>query len=131
MPMPRDGGRDFSLARNQANGLYDLVDDDIGGFASDDTETHTVLSLLTEYMGKWWADQTGKRGSTLHLITNEVSSTTSDMENAARDALARASARIELVEVKATRDAPGKYTLLVSWRNRLGHIQNTRLSFGG
>jgi hypothetical protein len=66
MPLS-DGGSDVALVRNSLNGLFELDWDD-GNPVFDDSEAHTVLSLVLEWQAKWWADPTGKRGSRLPLL---------------------------------------------------------------
>jgi phage gp46-like protein len=131
MPMNNDGGRDFTLVRNPNTGLFDLDFDETGNPKCDDTETHTVLSLIAESQGDWWADTTGRRGSLLHKITLDRGSTAAELEGAALDALETASTRITDVEVAAKRERPGRYSMSVKWRTRDGHIQNVRIPVKG
>jgi phage gp46-like protein len=132
MPLKPDGGGDVALVRDPTTGLFDLMFDDTNNFAFDDTETHTVLSLLLERQGEYWADQTGKRGSLLHTLRNDLSTTRSQVIAYVNDALAPAVAdgRISNVNVMADRLGSGRYAFTVYWRARSGKTGNVRLPLG-
>ena len=134
MPMPIYGGRDVSLSRNPATGLFDLSFDATGNFAFEDTDSHTVLSLLLEEKSGYVFDPTGNRGSLLHTVKLDRGSTKSDLESYAEDALDPAvnDGRIELPSKPAAkRVQPGKYDLDVKWRSRVGHVETLRLPMNG
>jgi len=89
-------GRDLSLSRlNKQTNRYDLDWDDDGDPSFDDTEAHRVASLLIEHRPSslsagYWADLKGSRGSLLYTVKNLRSSTPSQAEAYARDALQKA-----------------------------------------
>jgi phage gp46-like protein len=123
MPMPDDGGRDISLGQNGDTGLFDLSWDGPNP-EFDDTETHTVLSLVLEFQGKWWADQTGKRGSRVFELRNDVSTTQSELVARLQEALSPAvnDGRLQQLSVSAERRAPGYYAFHIRWRTRSGRL---------
>lgn len=132
MPLALDGGGDVVLVRNGATGRFDVQLDASGNPMFDDSETHTVLSLLLERQGGWWADPTGKRGSILHTIKLDRGSTINDLKSAVLDALKPAidDGRIRNVTVDVQKRAAGNYKVLVGWLNRFGHVQNTQIPYG-
>jgi len=73
MPLP-DGGGDVALVANPATGRFDL-DWDGPNPEFDDTEAHTVLLLVLDWQGKWWADATGERGSGRNPLGNDTRTT--------------------------------------------------------
>jgi len=120
VPLTGDGG-DVALVVNPETGLCDL-DWDGPNPEFDDTETHTVLSLVFEFQGQWWADATGKRGSRLQQLRNDVTSTQSELVARTLEALAPAvsDGRISSVSVTAERQSPGRYALDIRWKTRSG-----------
>lgn len=120
MPLSDQGG-DVALVANPETDRFDL-DWDGANPTFDDTEAHTVLSLILEFQGKWWADTTGKRGSRLHLLRNDTRSTLSELIARVNEALAPAVAdgRLRELAVTAERDSPGRYGFHVRWRRRNG-----------
>lgn len=120
MPLVDEGG-DAALVANPDTGLFDL-DWDGPNPRFDDTEAHTVLSLVLEWQAKWWADATGKRGSRLNTLRNDTRTTQSELVARVNEALAPAVAdgRIQTMAVTAERQAPGRYAFHVRWRTRAG-----------
>jgi len=127
MPLSDDGG-DVALVRNPANGRFDL-DWDGPNPTFDDTETHTVLSLVLEWQGRWWADQTGKRGSRLNTLRNDTRTTQSELIARLEEALAPAVADGRLCDltVTAERVQPGRYAFEIRWRTRDGRSASVRI----
>lgn len=133
MAMPSDSGRDVALLRNPATGAFDSFDwDSTGNPTFDDSDSHTVLSLLVETLGGYWADLTGKRGSILYQIRLDVTSTATQLVAAATNALSWAISNRQIRGATATaaRVRPGRYDLGVKYQNRDGHEQNKRLPIG-
>ncbi|HJU24543.1 MAG TPA: phage GP46 family protein [Casimicrobiaceae bacterium] len=132
MPMPLDGGGDVSLVRNPATGRFDVALDISGNPQFTDTQEHTVLSLLMEKRGGYWADQTGNRGSRLYQIRQDTGRTPKQIEAEVLAALAPAidDGRIQNVSVNAVRRAPGNFKVSVTYHNRDGHVQNVDLPYG-
>lgn len=128
--MPIDSGRDIALVRNPATGAFDSFNwDTTGNPTFDDTDSHTVLSCL--YETEYWANP--QRKSRLPLIKLDKTGTDTALVSAVQDALSYAIKAREissLVNVQATRRAPGVYSILVVYRNRSGHVQNVRLAIG-
>jgi phage gp46-like protein len=120
MPLADDPG-DAALVANSETGLFDL-DWDGPNPVFDDTEAHTVLSLVLEFQAQWWADQTGKRGSRLHTLRNDTHTTQSELVARVNEALAPAVAdgRLQQVSVTAERDSPGRYAFHIRWSTRAG-----------
>jgi phage gp46-like protein len=120
MPLSDDGG-DVALVRNPLNGRFDLDWDD-GNPVFDDSKMHTVLSLVLESQAKWWADQTGKRGSRLYTLRNDTRTTRSELIAILQEALAPAIAdgRIRDLVVTADRVAAGRYAFDLGWKTRSG-----------
>ncbi len=98
-----------------------------------DTGENLVLSLLLEFRGQYWADETnGRRGSTLHLIKQDVSTTSSAISQAVDLALQPAVADGRLVSFTrtVTRQGPGRYKLTVFWVMPNGAKGSTPLPIG-
>lgn len=131
-PYRFETGDDLQLKLNPTSGLWDFWWDDYGNPAFSDNESHTVLSLLLEYRGLWWADVTGQRGSNIYTIKNDKKSTSSDIKGAADEALALAvqTGTIQSFTTTVTREAPGRFTLAVSWTLPGGSPQDLLLAFG-
>ncbi len=130
MAMKPAGGRDIDMVANPLTGRFDFVFDETNNPAFTDSDLHLVLSLLLEYRGKYWNDATGKRGSRLTLIKNDRSGTKADLEAAVREALAPAIAdgRLRgLDTVTAVRNGPGRYDMLIFYRNAAGQQKNARV----
>jgi phage gp46-like protein len=130
----KDGtGAQAALFRNPNTGLYDIAWDDSGNPIFDDTGEDLVLSLLLEYRGKYWADTTsGRRGSTLYLITQDTSATASQMMQAVDLALQLAVDDGRLVSFTRTaqRQGPGRYKLTVNWVLPNGVKGSTPIALG-
>ena len=122
-----DQGRDVALVR-APSGLFDL-DWEGPNPKFDDTEAHTVLSLVLEWQGKWWADATGKRGSRLNRLRNDTRTTASELVARCEEALAPAVADGRLVDVVVTaeRSAPGRYAFHIRWKTRSGRPASVRV----
>jgi phage gp46-like protein len=127
MPLS-DEGRDVTLVRNPETGRFDL-DWDGPNPEFDDSEAHTVLSLVLEFQAQWWADQTGKRGSRLHLLRNDTRTTQSEIVARVQEALAPAVADGRLVDVTVTaeRAAAGRYAFQIFWKTRSGRAASIRV----
>jgi len=127
MPLSDDGG-DVALVRNPASGRFDL-DWDGPNPVFDDTEAHTVLSLVLEWQGKWWADATGKRGSRLNQIRNDTRTTGSELHAALEEALAPAVAdgRLRDLAVSTERVRPGRYGFQIAWKTADGRSASIRI----
>ena len=127
MPLTDDGG-DVTLVRNPTTGRFDL-DWDGPNPEFDDTEAHTVLSLVLECQAQWWADATGKRGSRLHLLRNDTRTTGSEIVARVEEALAPAVADGRLAElaVTAERAAAGRYAFHIRWKTRTGRVASVRV----
>lgn len=91
-----------------------------------------MLSLLLERQGEYWVDQTGKRGSLLHTLRDDLSTTRSRIVAYVNDALAPAivDGRISKVIVSAKRLGSGRYAFDVHWRARSGRTGTVRLPIG-
>jgi phage gp46-like protein len=122
MPLSDEAG-DVSLVANPDTGLFDLSWDGPNP-QFDNTEAHTVLSLVLEWQAKWWADATGKRGSRLNTLRNDTRTTKSELVARVNEALAPAIAdgRLQQVVVTAERPAPGRYAFHIRWRTRSGRL---------
>lgn len=127
MPLS-DGGSDVALVRNPLNGRFDLDWDDANP-AFSDSEEHTVLSLVLESQGKWWADQTGERGSRLYTLRNDTRTTRTELIAILQEALAPAVAdgRIRDLVVTADRVAAGRYAFDLRWRTGSGRLASVRV----
>lgn len=119
---------DVSLVANPETGLFDL-DWDGPNPEFDDTEAHSVLSLVLEWQGKWWADATGRRGSRLNTLRNDTRTTQSELIARVNEALAPAVAdgRLRELVVTAERQAPGRYAFHIRWRTRGGRSASVRV----
>jgi phage gp46-like protein len=134
MPLNPDDGSDFALVRNPATGRFDLDWEDSPNPRSTDDESPTVLSLLLEKKGGYWADETGKRGSLLHTVKQDVAATASTLVAYSKDALAPAVDDGRLATdpvISAERSRPGRYALDIRYRGRDGRPRNVRLPFSG
>lgn len=127
MPLSEEGS-DVALVANPDTGLFDLSWDGPNP-EFDDTEAHTVLSLVLEWQAKWWADATGKRGSRLNTLRNDTRTTQSELIARVNEALAPAVAdgRLQQVVVTAERQAAGRYAFHIRWRTRSGRPASVRV----
>jgi len=127
MPLSDDGS-DVALVRNPSNGRFDL-DWEGPNPVFDDTEAHTVLSLVLEWQGRWWADQTGKRGSRLDTLRNDTRTTQSELVARLEEALAPAVAdgRVRDLAVSAERVRPGRYGFHIAWKTAGGRAASIRI----
>lgn len=77
---------DVAIVRSAQTGRFNFVwqDNDV---LFDETCLHEVMSRLTEARAKWWADSNGTHGSRLRTIKRISSSTKTDAEAYAREAL--------------------------------------------
>lgn len=130
-------GRDLAMTRRNAQtGKFDLDWDDTGDPKFDDTEAHRVTSLLLEhrpsaYGAGYWADLDGTRGSLLYTIRNLKTSTPSQAEAYARDALQKAidDGAIEGEPVvSARRVGPSRLDVAVAYTAR-GETQTVKAVF--
>lgn len=96
-------GRDLAIVTNPSNGRVTWEWDETNNPRFTDTEEHAVFGLLAEFEGEWWADSTGKRGSKLHTIKNELGQVATLIESYVRAALKplESAGRIVLRTVKA------------------------------
>lgn len=126
MPLAEEG-RDVALVRNPRNGRFDL-DWEEPNPVFDDSEQHTVLSLVLEWQGQWWADTTGKRGSRLNTIRNDRRTTQSELLASLQEALAPAVAdgRLRELVVTAERIAAGHYAFEIRWKTPAGRPASIR-----
>jgi phage gp46-like protein len=117
MPLTSGTGVDISITRSGTTGRWDILWDATGNPQFADDRSHLVLSLLLEYRGLWWADPTGRRGSTLYLVKQDVAGTTSQILQAVDLALAPAldDKRLSSVTRTCQRLSPGKYKLVINW----------------
>ncbi len=132
MPLPK-GPAGLALTQNQNNGLYDMSFDSTGNPLFSDKGEDMVLSLLLEWRGKYWADATnGRRGSTLHLIKQDVSATASTIMQSVDLALqlAVSDGRLKSFTRLAERKGPGRYKLTVNWVLPNGAKGSTPLPLG-
>ena len=121
--MPRtDASGDITVVLNRNTNRYDFDFDATRDVKFDDTERHRVLSLLVEHRGKWWADTTGERGSQIHTLKNVRSTTPSQMEAFAMEALQKAvdEGKIQNVTASARRVSPTRIDLTVSYETAGG-----------
>jgi phage gp46-like protein len=120
MPLSSEGD-DVTLVANPETGRFDLSWDGSNP-EFDDTEAHTVLSLVLEWQARWWADTTGKRGSRLNTLRNDTRTTQSELIARVYEALAPAvsDGRLQQLVVTAERQAPGRYAFHIRWRTRSG-----------
>jgi phage gp46-like protein len=126
-------GRDITVKRSAVTGLYDQFEwDDSGNPGFSDNMSHLVLSLLLEYRGQYWADPTGRRGSLLHTVKNDTSTTQQRILSFAREALQPAvnDGRLYSIDVKAERLGQGKYQVSVYWVTPKGARGVTILPLG-
>lgn len=126
-------GSGLSLTRNPTNGRYDFSFDSTQNPAFGNTGEDLVLSLLLEFRGKYWADETdGRRGSTLHEIKHDVAGTLSQILQAIDLALQLAveDGRLASFTRTARRRAPGRYDITVNWKMPNGIQGSTPLSLG-
>ena len=126
MPLSDDGA-DVALIRNPLNGRFDLDCGMRGNPVYDDSETHMVLSLVLEWQGKWWADQTGKRGSRLYLLRNDTRTTRTELIAMVQEARPRSLTAASEVVVTADRVAPGRYAFDIRWKTRAGRPAAVRV----
>lgn len=117
MALKNGTGSDITPTRNATTGLWDLQWDATGNPVFGDDGSNLVLSLLLEYRGLWWADPTGRRGSTLYLIKQDTSGTQSNILQAVDLALEPALTDGRLLRVTRTcvRTQPGTYKLDIRW----------------
>jgi phage gp46-like protein len=133
-------GRDVALRRNPATGRFDLLRAADGNPTLTDYEEHAVLSQLLEWRASagqpgWVADTTGRHGSLLYLVRSDLRATPSQVEAYALDAL---STLVDLgrirgepdLRVKATKTAPGRFDLSVTWTTTAGRQGAARLALG-
>lgn len=126
MPMDPDGGRDIRLLRNPATGAFDTFDwDDTGNPVFDDSDEHVVLSCV--YESAYWANP--KRQSKIADVKLDRTGTREELEGATENALQPAldAGEIKSAEVEADKRSPGRYDLIINYRNRDGHRHNTRV----
>ena len=134
MSMPVNGGRDLTPLRNPSTGQFSLFDwDTTGNPAFDDTGAYAVMSVLLEELEGYWADPTGKRGSTLHKAKMDITGGPAAVKADAERALAFlvASRQITSATVSVVRVKAGRYDILVNWVNKRGQSQAARLPIGG
>lgn len=122
MPLKSNTGADISIVRNTVTGKWDFIWDATQNPQFTDDGSHLVYSLLLEYRGMWWADQTGRRGSTLYLIKQDTTGTLSQILQAVDLALAPAieDGRLLKVTRKCVRKGPGRYDLTINWNTPRG-----------
>lgn len=123
-------GADIGLVRNDASGRFDFsFETQTGNPVFDDTNEHRVLSLLLEWRDRWYGARKG-RGSLLYTVKQDRTSTTSQIEAYARDALKKAADEgwINSVTAQATRLGLGRFVVRVSWKNPAGKPSNTTLT---
>ena len=129
MPMNNDGGRDIRLLRNPVTGAFDQFDwDATGNPIFDDSDEHIVLSGI--YETAYWANP--QRASKIPDIKLDRTGTDNDLQAASENALKYSLdvGQIKSAEVTATKKGPGRYSLVINYRNRDGHRKNTRVPIG-
>jgi phage gp46-like protein len=125
-------GVDIALKRVPTTGKFDIDWDLTQNPSFTDDRSHLVLSLLLEYQGKYWADNSGRRGSLLYLVKQDVSATKSLLDQYVQDALSPAvdDGRLKSFTKSVKRDAPGRYTITLYWVTPDGVKGDTILSLG-
>lgn len=111
-------GRDITLERNPATGLHGFAWDSSGNPEFSDDMSHAVSSLIVEWRGKWWADDTGRRGSNLYLLTEIRKASTDEARvyvEEALDPLVKDGSISDLV-VKASRPSPTRIDLSITYK---------------
>lgn len=129
MPMDDTKGRDIALLRNPATGAFDQFDwDSTNNPTFDDTDSHTVLSYVVET--EYWANP--QRSSKIEQIRVAKTGADQQLQSAANDALSPAvrARQIRSFTATATRKGPGKFLLVINYKNREGKSQNARLDIG-
>jgi phage gp46-like protein len=129
MPMDNNGGRDIRLLRNPATGAFDQFDwDATGNPVFDDSDEHVVLSCV--YETSYWANP--QRGSKIPDVKLDRTGTDNELQAAGEGALKYPldNGQIKSAEVSAQKLGAGRYSLIINYRNRDGHRQNTRLPIG-
>jgi phage gp46-like protein len=117
MPLTPGTGADIMIERNPTTGRWDFKWDSTGNPEFTDNGAHMVLSLLLEFRGLWWADETGRRGGTLYLIKQDTSGTLTQILAAVDQSLqpAVADGRLASFTRTARRISPGRYELNLTW----------------
>lgn len=133
MALTSGTGAGLTLVRNVDTGRYDFTFDSTKNPAFGNTGEDLVLSLLLEFRGKYWGDETdGRRGSTLHEIKHDISGTLSQILQAIDLALqlAVSDGRLLSFARTCTRRAPGRYDVSISWKMPNGITGTTPLPLG-
>lgn len=126
-------GRDITLLRNKATGLFDMQWDSTGNPIYGDDASHVVMSLLLEHRGRWFADDTGKRGSNIYQLKQDVRATASLIKSYADEALKYGVQTGQLLsfENSVEKQGPGKYKLTVFWEAPNGETGYIPIPLGG
>jgi len=103
--------------RNPVNGRFGFKWDSIGDVEFDDTEAHSVMSLLVEQRARYWA-ASSTHGSNLYKIQSLTSLTPSRAEADALEALQPLIAAKRIKDVRAeaqVRRGSNRLVLNVYW----------------
>lgn len=112
-----EAGKDVLLEVNPRTRRFTLVWPDNGDPEFSDSEVHAVLGRLFQKKGRYWADTTGREGSTLHEITEDRVGTESAIKSAAEGALAPLleDGRLTSLTAEVTRTPSNIPYLSVTW----------------